>query len=62
MTTTLYLITIHTWYTFTIFDGASQMQQCLTMQRGLERRFAVEAICVSRTTNKIIINNKIYER
>ena len=58
MTTTLYLATISTWFTFTVFTGVLQIEQCLERQRDLEKRFAVDAVCVTRFNGFIMVKEE----
>ena len=60
MTTTLYLIAQITWYTFRIFEGEDQIKKCEELKQQLEKRFPVEATCVSRKDNTLIHNNIVY--
>jgi len=58
VTTTLYLATINAWFTFTVFTGVFQIEQCLERQRDLEKRFAVDAVCVTRFNDFIMVKEE----
>ena len=60
MTTTLYLIAQITWHTFRIFEGEDQIEKCEELKQQLEKRFSVEATCVTKSDTILVHNNKVY--
>ena len=60
MTTTLYLIAQITWHTFRIFEGEDQIEKCKELKQQLEKKFPVEATCVTKSDTMLVHNNKGY--
>lgn len=56
MTTTLYLVTVGTWFLFTVFTGPKQVEECLTLVQDLEKRYEVDAICLTKKDKTIVVN------
>ena len=54
MITTLYLITIPTWYVFRSFEGTDQLNECAFLKNYLEITYDVEATCLTKTNNMLI--------
>ena len=54
MITTLYLITIPTWYVFRSFEGTDQLNECAFLKNYLETTYDVEATCLTKTNNILI--------
>tara|TARA_R100000329_G_C7611815_1_gene217147 strand:- start:786 stop:959 length:174 start_codon:yes stop_codon:yes gene_type:complete len=55
MTTTLYLVTVGTWFLFTVFTGPKQVEECLTLVQDLEKRYEVDAICLTKKDKTIVV-------
>ncbi len=55
MTTSLYLVTVSTWFLFTVFTGPKQVEQCLTLVQDLEKRYEVDAICLTKKDKTIVV-------
>ena len=55
MTTSLYLVTVGTWFLFTVFTGPKQVEQCLTLVQDLEKRYEVDAICLTKKDKTIVV-------
>ncbi len=54
MTTTLYLVTVATWYTFSSFEGTDQINKCALLKEYLEHTYTVEATCVTKKNNELL--------
>ena len=62
MITTLYLIGISSLYTFSIFEGESQVKNCLAVKKHIEINFPVEATCITQAEGFLIHDNIIYKK
>jgi hypothetical protein len=62
MITTLYLIGIASWYTFSTFEGEQQVKDCLVVKEHIELNFPVEATCVTQAKELLIQDNIIYKK
>ena len=60
MTTTLYLVAQLSWHTFRIFEGEDQIEKCEELKQQLEKRFPVEATCISIKGDIVIQDNVAY--
>tara|TARA_S200002703_G_scaffold95463_2_gene82521 strand:- start:9108 stop:9281 length:174 start_codon:yes stop_codon:yes gene_type:complete len=55
MTTSLYLVTISTWFLFKVFTGPDQTDQCTTLLKDLEKRYEVNAVCLTKNNKTIVV-------
>ena len=62
MITTLYVITVGTWYTLLTYDQPEQQALCSADKTRIEERFEVETICITNTTDLLIIGNNFYPK
>ena len=60
MTTTLYISSIAAWFAITIYLGADQMNSCASDKNRIERDLDVTAVCVTSTSEMIIVDGKAY--
>lgn len=60
--TTLYLITIAVWFDLTVFDGDFHVDDCRAAKTSIEERFDVEAACLTRADDSLIVNEVVYRR
>lgn len=62
MTTTLYLLTVATWFHLHEFSNDLQLHQCDANKNRIEEQFNVEAVCVTRSDAVLIVNNITYRK
>ena len=62
MITTLYLIGIASWYTFSTFEGEQQVKNCLVVKEHIELNFPVEATCITQAEGFLIQDNSRYKK
>jgi len=62
VTTTLYVITVGVWYTLLTYNQPEQQALCSADKTNIEKRFEVKTICITNTTDLLIIGSNFYPK
>jgi len=60
MITTLYLVTVATWYGIAVYETDDQQALCALAKKHVENNFEIEAICVAKTEKLLLVDKKRY--
>jgi len=62
VTTTLYLLTVATWFNLYEFNGEKQVVECHERKALIEEEFKVKAVCFTKAELVLIVDKRTYRR
>ena len=62
MVTSLYVVTIGTWFHLPTFMGGTQVNECAAQQERVELRFEITTVCLTRSEEILMVDKEIYQR
>ena len=60
MITTLYLVTVAAWYDIAVYETDDQQALCALAKKHVETNFKIEAVCVAKTEQLLLVDKKRY--